>query len=295
MRQLGAEGVRYLETIMNPFRFQDVNGNLINSETVASHFRQRLSQPDALATGVTVRFQLFVMRFAPDAEQQIEDAYAFVAAHRDLWVGVNLVGREDNEQGQPLRFLNTFRKLRRTYSGIQLSIHAGESAEPNSYVRDTLLLGATRIGHGINLISDPETMLLMRNSQYLVEINLISNRLLKYVPDWNFHPFPEYLRLGIPVCLNTDDRGIWDSNMTDEYYTAVTHFNLSWDEIIQLGHNSLKYSFVEPNVKAKLLAEYQADIANFEPKYLAEDGLEKLEDVKPVSSGYAEKNFGINV
>ncbi len=294
MRQLGAEGVRYLETIMNPFRFKNVNGNLINSETVASHFRQRLSQPDALATGVTVRFQLFVMRFAPDAEQQIEDAYAFVAAHRDLWVGVNLVGREDNEQGQPLRFLNTFRKLRRTYSGIQLSIHAGESAEPNSYVRDTLLLGATRIGHGINLISDPETMLLMRNSQYLVEINLISNRLLKYVPDLNFHPFPEYLRLGIPVCLNTDDRGIWDSNMTDEYYTAVTHFNLSWDEIVQLGHNSLEYSFVESDVKAKLLADYQADISNFEQKYLAEDGLEKLEDVKPVSSGYSEKNFGIN-
>lgn len=294
MRQLGDEGVRYLETIMNPFRFQDVNGNLINSETVASHFRQRLSQPDALATGVTVRFQLFVMRFAPDAEQQIEDAYAFVAAHRDLWVGVNLVGREDNEQGQPLRFLNTFRKLRRTYSGIQLSIHAGETAEPNSYVRDTLLLGATRIGHGINLISDPETMLLMRNSKYLVEINLISNRLLGYVPDLSLHPFPEYLRIGIPVCLNTDDRGIWDSNMTDEYYTAVRLFNLSWNEIVQLGHNSLEYSFVESEVKAKLLADYQVDIAKFEQKYLAEDWVEKLEDVKPVSSGYAEKNFGIN-
>ena len=294
MKQLGAEGVHYLETIMNPFRFQDANGNLINSEIVASHFRQRLSQPDVLSTGVTVRFQVFVMRFAPDAEQQIENAYAFVAAHQDLWVGVNLVGREDNEQGQPLRFLNTFRKLRRTYSGIKLSIHAGESAEPNSYIRDTLLLGATRIGHGINLISDPETMLLMRNSEYLVEINLISNRLLKYVPDLNLHPFPEYLRLGIPVCLNTDDRGIWDSNMTDEYYTAVTLFNLSWNEIVQLGHNSLKYSFVELDVKAKLLAEYQADISNFEQKYLAEDGLEKLEDVKPVSSGYSEKNFGIN-
>ncbi|MEJ1972057.1 MAG: hypothetical protein WDM96_06160 [Lacunisphaera sp.] len=61
----------------------------------------------------------------------------------------------------------------------------------------------------------------------LVEINLISNRLLEYTPDLAKHPFPEYLRTGIPVCLNTDDRGMWDSNLTDEYYTAVTTFNLS--------------------------------------------------------------------
>ena len=118
----------------------------------------------------------------------------------------------------------TYRKMRRTYSDIPLSIHAGEKDSPGHEVRDTLLLGATRIGHGVNLITDPDTMLLMRNSGYLVEINLISNRLLEYMPDLSKHPFPEYLRFGIPVCLNTDDRGSWDSNMTDEYYTAVTNF-----------------------------------------------------------------------
>ena len=295
MKQFGAEGVRYIETILSPFRFQDANGNPIDPATVTSHFRQRLNQPDALATGVTVRFQAYVMRFAADAEKQIEDAYAFVAQNRDLWVSINLVGREDNEKGHPLRFLETFRKMRRTYGGIKLSIHAGEAEEPNDYVRNTLLLGAARIGHGINLISDPDTMLLMRNNKYLVEINLISNRLLKYVPDLSLHPFPEYLRIGIPVCLNTDDRGIWGSNMTDEYYTAVTQFNLSWEEIIQIGKNSLEYSFVEPEMKAKLLAEYEADIAKFEQKYSTEDWLKTLAEMKPVSSGYSEENFGISV
>ncbi len=293
MKRLGAEGVRYLETIMTPFRFQDANGNCIDPETVANCFTERLSQPDALATGVTVRFQSYVMRFAPEAEKEIEEAYAFVDQHRDLWVGVNLVGREDNVKGHPLRFLETFRKLRRTYSGIQLSIHAGETNEANDYIRNTLLLGASRIGHGINLITDPDTMLLMRNNQYLIEINLISNRLLEYVPDLSLHPFSEYLRIGIPVCLNTDDRGMWDSNMTDEYYTAVTQFNLSWNEIIQLGENSLRYSFIQPKDKAKLLAAYEADVARFEQHYLTEDWLENLDKVQPISSGYSEKTFGI--
>ena len=63
--------------------------------------------------------------------------------------------------------------------------------------------------------------------KFLVEINLISNELLGYVPDLDKHPFPIYLRQGIPVCLNTDDRGMWHSNMTDEYYVAVSRYNLS--------------------------------------------------------------------
>ena len=81
------------------------------------------------------------------------------------------------------------------------------------------------------------------------------------------HPFPEYLRTGIPVCLNTDDRGMWDSNLTDEYYTAVTTFNLSWDELVQLGRNSLAFSFAQPDVKAKLLADYEKAVAAFETKF----------------------------
>jgi adenosine deaminase CECR1 len=36
---------------------------------------------------------------------------------------------------------------------VRLSIHAGEVDEPNDHVRDTLLLGADRIGHGVNLIT----------------------------------------------------------------------------------------------------------------------------------------------
>ncbi|MFQ5790889.1 MAG: hypothetical protein ACE5JI_10485 [Acidobacteriota bacterium] len=108
----------------------------------------------------------------------------------DRWVGVNLVGREDNDKGYPLRFLDTFRKMRRRYSGIGLAIHGGEVDEPNRHVRDTLLLGATRIGHSVNLITDPDTLLLMRGGRYLVEVSLVSNQLLGYTPNLDEHPFP---------------------------------------------------------------------------------------------------------
>lgn len=293
MKHFGAEGLRYLETQYSADGYTDTAGNPISEDEVIQIVKKRIAQEDVKKSGVTLRFQKTILRFPPDAEKRLENAYAFVNAHRDLWVAINMAGREDNDKGYPLRFLDTFREMRKKYSGIGLSIHAGEVDEPNSHVRDTLLLGATRIGHGLNLITDPETMLLMQDGRYLVEINLISNRLLEYYPELAKHPFPEFLRTGIPVCLNTDDRGMWDSNMTDEYFTGVTAFNLTWSEIVRMGRNSLKYAFVEEPVKKELLKSYDEAIRAFEQKFGGEDWREQLKPVEPIVSNYAEKTFDI--
>jgi adenosine deaminase CECR1 len=208
-----------------------------------------------------------------------------------------MAGIEENGFGYPARFLDKYRELRRRYPALALSIHAGEMDGPDRHIRDTLLLGASRIGHGVNLIKDPETLLLLQQTRrVLVEINLISNRLLQYTPDLSLHPFPEYLRTGVPVCLNTDDRGMWDSNLTDEYYTAVTTFNLSWDELVQLGRNSLIHSFAQPELKARLLGEYEAAVADFAARYSAgsvNDAINRLAAVKPVAYGYAKRTWGL--
>jgi adenosine deaminase CECR1 len=292
LKLFGAEGIRYIESQWIPSGTRDGAGKVIPPEEANRIVRDRLQQADVRASGVELRFQDVIIRYRPDAEQQLEAAYDWVSRHRDTWVGINMAGREDNDKGSALRFLPTYRKLRRTYSDIPLSIHAGEKDNPGHEVRDTLLLGATRIGHGVNLITDPEAMLLMRNGKYLVEINLVSNKVLEYVPDTAQHPFPEYLRFGIPVCLNTDDRGSWDSNMTDEYYTAVTNFRLSWNEIRQLGRNSLEYSFAEASLRAKMLREYDAALAAFEARFAGPDWQEKLRAVKPLYSGYTKRTWG---
>jgi adenosine deaminase CECR1 len=213
-----------------------------------------------------------------------------VAANRDLWVGLDMVGREDDDKGHPARFLSTMRELRRQYHSVNLSIHGGEVDEPNSHVRDTLTLGARRIGHGVNLITDPDLMLIMRDGPALIEINLISNLLLDYVDDYSQHPFPEYLRTGIPVALSTDDRGMWDSTMTDEFFVATTEFNLSWDEIKQLNVNSLKYSFVDEDTKQKLLTHYDKRVISFE-ETMTREGMKSLLAVDPDIRSFICKEY----
>lgn len=292
LKRMAAQGVRYLETQVTPVTWIAQDGRRLSPDEGVDVVRAVLNRPGVKATGIQVRFLYSLLRFRPDSEQMLEFAYRFVDRHRDLWKGINLVGREDNDKGYPLRFLETFRRMRRQYPDIHLSIHAGEKDSPGREVRDTLLLGAERIGHGVNLITDPDTLLLARSGKFLVEIQLISNKLLEYTPDLSLHPFPEYLRTGIPVCLNTDDAMAWDSNLTDEYYTALTTFHLSWEEIVQLGRNSLTYSFAEPPLKRELLAGYDAAIESFE-KRMSGDWRAALRDVNAQPSGYAVRTFGL--
>ena len=292
MDAFGREGVVYVETQQGVQGAVKADGSPYGVEDTVAIYRECLASPRAKATGVEVRFQNSLLRYRPDAERQLRDLYAITDRYRDLYVGINMVGREDNGKGYPLRFLPVLRELRHHYPDINLSIHAGEVDEPSYHVRDTLLLGAQRIGHGVNLITDPETMVLMRHGPYMVEINLISNLLLEYVKDYSQHPFPEYLRIGIPVALSTDDRGMWDSNMSDEFYVAVKEFNLSWEEIVSLGRNSLYYSFLDASTKERLLASYDKRMAAFAEEFQRK-GWDALRGTKPVSYGFLCRHYQI--
>jgi len=291
LQAYAAEGMVYVEYQIGAGAYEGPDGETIDTTQAFDILRETLARKDVRDLGVTARFQLAILRFLPNAEDQLRRVYQLVYENPDLLVGVNMVGREDNDKGYPARFLPTLRELRQQYSGVRLSIHAGEVDEPNEHVRDTLLLGADRIGHGVNLVSDDDTMLLMRHGPYLVEINLISNLLLEYINDYSEHPFPEYLRTGIPVALSSDDRGMWESTMTDEFYVAATEFRLSWEEIKTLGRNSLEHAFVSDALKEQLIREYNERIVRFE-RQMQRHGIAKLGPM-PKTRGFVCNRYGL--
>lgn len=298
IKAFAAEGLIYLESMFGLHTMHDNNGVRWDDEKLLLMMERRLAEPDVATTGLEIRFLETILRFSPDALKDLEITYAWINAHRDRWVGINMAGIEESGKGYPLRFLETYRRLRAQYPTLPLSIHAGEMDSPDRNIRETLLLGASRIGHGVNIFGDPDTLLMLQHSdRTLIEIQLISNRLLEYVPDLDRHPFPELLRTGVPVCLNTDDRGMWDSNMTDEYYTAVTHFNLSWEELISLGRNSLRHAFADSKTKAKLLERYEENLQAFEARFSQGDvaaALLEADTVPAVTYGYAKRTWGFD-
>lgn len=289
MKSFGAEGLIYLESQFNVDNKKTPNGELYTREQALNILKQRLKENDAIATGVTVKLQYSLLRFLPNAEQILISMYEFVDQNRDMYVAINMVGREDNDKGHPLRFLSTLRELRKKYPAIKLSIHAGEVDEPNFHIRDTLLLGADRIGHGVNLLGDPQTTLQMRHGPYMIEVNLISNLLLNYIDKFDQHDFPEFLRTGIPVALSTDDRGMWHSNLTDEFFVAVKSYNLSWPEVVLLSKNSLEYSFTDKKTKQKLVKRFTKNLHKFEKSFV-KSGKKSLKN-EPILNKFILRQF----
>jgi adenosine deaminase CECR1 len=295
MKMFGAEGTSYLEIQRGAFHYKDGKGELLPVKDAEAFWTNRLAQKDAIETGVKVRWQGVVLRFAPNAEETVRSWYEFIDANREVWVGLNMAGREDDNRGYPARFKGVYDEMLRKYPGIGLSIHAGEAEKPDSYIRDTLRLGATRIGHGINLLSDEDTLLRMRDSKFMVEINLISNELLGYVPQIEKHPFPIYLRQGVPCCLNTDDRGMWDSNFTDEYFVGVKNFNLSWSELLMLGRNSYQHSFADAGLKHSLSARYEESVAAFAAQFNDKNWKSIVDKVPAITHGYGENVLALKL
>ena len=113
MEAFGKEGVVYLETQLNVDGYERADGTRFSTDEVADIFRERLAAKDAKATGVTVRFQNALLRFAPDCRSS--DCSELYAINDQLSRSVRRRqhgGREDDDKGYPLRFLPTLRELR---------------------------------------------------------------------------------------------------------------------------------------------------------------------------------------
>ena len=80
--------------------------------------------------------------------------------------------------------------------------------------------------------------------------------------------------------------------MSDEYYVAVKEFNLSWEEIVQMGRNSLQFAFVEEPVKQKLLKDYDKRVESFAAAF-KRGGWNSLNDVEPVSYSFLCKHYSV--
>jgi adenosine deaminase CECR1 len=86
---------------------------------------------------------------------------------------------------------------------------------------------------------------------------------------------------------------MWDSTFTDEYFTAVKNYNLSWAETVSLARNSLVHGFLDEPTKARLLADYEKAVAAYEARFLTAEWRTTAATVAPVVSNYGKKAFAL--
>lgn len=221
--------------------------------------RERLrcgtAQADA-ACAVQFRYLAYVDRAMPQPFAFAEMALGYALVQADpRFVGINIVDPEDNPTALADYgvHMDMFRFFSARAPQVKKTLHAGEltmglvpPADLGFHIRDAVIAGALRIGHGVDIAYEadaPKLLAAMARDRIAVEINLTSNDVILGVKGRD-HPLPLYLAAGVPVVLSTDDEGVSRSDMTWEYIRAAQEQGLDYPTLKQIARNGLSYAFI---------------------------------------------------
>lgn len=177
----------------------------------------------------------------------------FALSQPELFCGLDLA---DNEEGfDPKKFAPLFKKARQ--EGLRITVHSGEVPNPQSplWVRDCIeILGAERIGHGVQIIRNPEVLKFLISKEIPLEICPYSNYLTQAFPHYSDHPARQLLEAGVKVTINSDDPGIFNSCLSDDYQILNTYHGFTVEEFKKCNQIALAASFLPESQKQAVAA-----------------------------------------
>lgn len=141
-------------------------------------------------------------------------------------------------------------------AGLRRIAHAGEASGPESIRQAIDVLQAERIGHGTRLVGDTALTAEITQRGIPLEVCITSNVQTRAVSEPAVHPFARYLRGGVRVTINTDNRTVSGTNSSRELALAWYYGGLSRDELRKVVLNGVEASFVPSDEKAQLREEF---------------------------------------
>jgi adenosine deaminase len=144
--------------------------------------------------------------------------------------------------------------------GLGITVHAGEAYGPESIEQALDDCGAQRIGHGTRLRQDVALMQRVRDLRIPLEVCITSNVQTGAVPSAAEHPVRAYHDAGVAVTLNTDNRLVSGTTLTDEYWLAHQALGFSWAELVEIARTGFWNAFLPAAEKAALLGRVEVEI-----------------------------------
>ena len=172
-------------------------------------------------------------------------------------VGFDLAG---GESGHPASVHKAAFHLAREH-GMFCTCHAGEGAGAES-IRDAVhVCGAQRIGHGTRLFEDDALVDELGERGVAIECCLTSNVQTRVAATYAAHPIRAYFERGLKVTLNTDNRLMSGTTLTDEYAHAARELHFTFDELCTIARNSFESAFLPAEERRVLLAAADREFA----------------------------------
>ncbi|XP_075995544.1 N6-Methyl-AMP deaminase [Genypterus blacodes] len=256
IKEFAADGVKYLELRSTPR--EDNNTGLTKRryvETVIKAIQQCKNEE----VDIDVRFLVAIdRRNGPEvAMETVKLAEDFMLASDGLVVGLDLSG--DPTVGHGKYLLPALQRAKNC--GLKLSLHLSEVLSQLEESDLLLNLPPDRIGHGTFL--HPE----VGGSQSLVdkvvknniplELCLTSNVKGKTVPCFAKHHFKYWYQLGHPSVICTDDKGVFSTDLSQEYQLAASTFGLGPDAVWELSRRAIDCIFAPETLKAQLKHKWE--------------------------------------
>ena len=174
----------------------------------------------------------------------------FAIENKNSFLALDLA---DNEDGfEPKNFAPFFQKAKK--AGLNITVHSGESPDPRAgqWIMDSIeILGAQRIGHGVQAIHHPEVLKALIKNNIALEICPYSNYLTQAFKTYDTHPLKKLIDLNVPVTINSDDPGMFASVLSDDYLIAQNYQNVTENDFFKCNEIAYRHSFIPESEKQK--------------------------------------------
>jgi adenosine deaminase len=241
------DGVRILELRYAPTFIADGHPEL-SFEKIHQSFLKGLARAQK-SFPMAVGLICILQRILPLS--QAERVTRFAIENKETFLALDLA---DNEEGfEPRPFAQYFAAARK--AGLHTTIHSGEAPNPRApqWIKDSIeILGAERIGHGVQAIQSAEIMRMLIDKDICLEVCPYSNYLTQAFKSHSEHPLRKLLEAGVHVTLNSDDPGMFASVLTDDYEIAQSHHGFQLSDFDQCNRHAYRHSFISEQEKARV-------------------------------------------
>lgn len=246
-----AENVRYLEVRYSPVLHTEKGMSM--EEAVAAPLRglARAEAKLGIRTGLII---CGIRSFEPAVSLQLAEL-----AVQFMDQGVVAFDLAGGEAGNPAREHGEAFDFAATHN-LPVTIHAGEADGAGSIAQAIHECHARRIGHGTRLQEDPALEAFVNDFRIPLEVCLTSNVQTRVAPTFADHPFRRYFDAGLVVTLNTDNRLVSGTTLTDEYWLAHRHLGFAWEELTEVALLGFQAAFLPYEAKINLLEEVEEEL-----------------------------------
>jgi adenosine deaminase len=171
-------------------------------------------------------------------------------------VGLGLGGDEKSLEMEQYQEIFAWARAHRLY----IHVHAGEIGDVQQVWDALLVLGANRIGHGIQAARDSKLMDYLRQHAIGLDVCLTSNLMTGAWKPISDNPFGLLYQRGVPVSLNTDDPGLFQTTLTEEFQKAVHFFPLTQEDVHRIVLQGIRSSFLPHEEKMAFMKQFQEEI-----------------------------------